>query len=525
VQSPAERIDGDPRTAAWGLWPQVEHPDIGTVRVDGIGMHLSETDWVIDRPGPRLGQHNREVLGELLGLIDPELDELEREEGVVSASAFPGGAAPKAPGQPVSASAFPGGAAPTTPGQPVSAPAGPLDGLRVVELASELSAPAGKLLADLGADVVVVEPPGGSVARRIGPFAGGAPDPQRSLHWWYFNTSKRGLVLDLGTAEGLAELRELLGRADVLVESAAADEVTAWGLDPVAVRAEHPALVHVSVTAHGRAGGAGPPATDLTVLAESGVVWSCGYDARPGEDPLPPVRPAGGHAAQVGAVLAATGTLVAVLHRATTGRGQHVDVSLSAALNVSTESASYAWMVAGQTVRRQTGRHAVPFETQPVQVRAADGRYVTTGFLPSTAAELASVADWLAELGLTDRLAEAFFLEMGVEKGGVDRNSIDPVDLAIRGAARDALELIAQNLDALAFFEEGQRRGFQCGVIQFPDEAFRGAQSVARGFPVPVFHEELGREVDYPGAPFRLGGAPWRIAGRAPRLGPIDGRE
>jgi crotonobetainyl-CoA:carnitine CoA-transferase CaiB-like acyl-CoA transferase len=79
VRSPQERIDDDPRSAAWGLWPRVEHPDIGAVRVDGIGMHLSETDWVIERPGPRLGQHNREVLGELLGLTGTELDELERE--------------------------------------------------------------------------------------------------------------------------------------------------------------------------------------------------------------------------------------------------------------------------------------------------------------------------------------------------------------------------------------------------------------------------------------------------------------
>jgi crotonobetainyl-CoA:carnitine CoA-transferase CaiB-like acyl-CoA transferase len=398
----------------------------------------------------------------------------------------------------------------------VSAPDGPLVGLRVVELAGELSAPAGKLLADLGADVVVVEPPGGSPARRIGPFAGGAPDPERSLHWWHFNTSKRGVVLDPATAAGPAALHELLDRADVLVESAEPAELVAWDL--VDVRAARPALVHVSITPHGRAGGAGPPATDLTLMAESGVVWSCGYDPAPGELPLPPVRPAGGHAAQVGGVLAATGALAALRHRAATGRGQHVDVSVAAALNVTTESATYAWLVAGETVRRQTGRHAVPFETQPVQVRAADGQYVTTGFLPSTAAELAAVAGWLGELGLTDRLAEAFFLDLGVERGGVDRNSTDPVDLAIRGAARDALELIARELDALEFFEEGQRRGFQCGVVRFPDEAFGGAHSVARGFPVAVRHDELDADVLYPGAPFRLGGSPWRIARRAPRL-------
>jgi crotonobetainyl-CoA:carnitine CoA-transferase CaiB-like acyl-CoA transferase len=395
---------------------------------------------------------------------------------------------------------------------PASTPAGPLDGLRVVELAGEHTAAAGKLLADLGADVVVVEPPGGAATRRLGPFAGGAPDPERSLHWWFFNTSKRGLVLDLATADDRAALGELLGRADILVESAGPAEVQAWGLD--AVRAEHPALVHVSITPYGRGAGEQPPSTDLTLLAAAGIPWSCGYDDRS----LPPVRPATGHAAQVGGVLAATGALAAVLHRATTGTGQHVDVSLSAALNVTTELATQAWLVAGATVRRQTGRHAMAIDTQPVQVRAVDGHYVTTGFLPSSGAELRGVAGWLAELGLTDQLEEGFWLEMGIAKGGVDRNSVDPEDLAIRGTAREALQLIARNTTALEFFEDGQRRGFQCGVIQFPDEAFRGAQSIARGFPTPVFHEELGRAVSYPGAPFRSNGAPWRIVRRAPRI-------
>lgn len=81
VRRPAERIDGDIATASWGLWPMVDHPEMGGVRVDGQPVHLSETDWSIGRATPTLGQHNRYVLGDLLGLSDGEIDDLA-DQGV-----------------------------------------------------------------------------------------------------------------------------------------------------------------------------------------------------------------------------------------------------------------------------------------------------------------------------------------------------------------------------------------------------------------------------------------------------------
>ncbi len=82
VQRPGERIDDDPNTAAWQLWPTVEHTAMGDVRVDGLPVHLSETDWEIARGGPCLGEHNERVFGELLGLPTAEIAELRRE-GVI----------------------------------------------------------------------------------------------------------------------------------------------------------------------------------------------------------------------------------------------------------------------------------------------------------------------------------------------------------------------------------------------------------------------------------------------------------
>ena len=82
VQTPRQRVDEDPNTAAWGLWPAISHPEMGEVRVDGLAVHLSETDWVIERGAPTLGQHNEQVLGGLLGVSSEELEQL-RAEGVI----------------------------------------------------------------------------------------------------------------------------------------------------------------------------------------------------------------------------------------------------------------------------------------------------------------------------------------------------------------------------------------------------------------------------------------------------------
>lgn len=82
VQWPEQRIDHDPNTEAWGLWPEVKHTEMGPVRVEGMAAHLSRTDWSLDRAAPCLGEHNREVYGGLLGMSDAEIDQLQAE-GVI----------------------------------------------------------------------------------------------------------------------------------------------------------------------------------------------------------------------------------------------------------------------------------------------------------------------------------------------------------------------------------------------------------------------------------------------------------
>jgi crotonobetainyl-CoA:carnitine CoA-transferase CaiB-like acyl-CoA transferase len=402
----------------------------------------------------------------------------------------------------------------------MTATAGPLDGLRVVELASEHGALAGKMLADLGAEVVLVEPPGGHPTRWFPPFLDDRSDPEGSLWWWHYHTSKLGVVLDLQSSQGLADLRRLVAGADVVLEGEPPERLAGLGFDHPEARAADPRLIWVSITAFGRDPSLprrDEPFTDMTILAGGGPVWSCGYD----DHSMPPVRGGGNQGWHTGCLWAVMGALTAVLHRDVTGHGQHVDVSLHAAANVTTEAGSYEWLVARNTVQRQTGRHAAVVQTRFTRMVGTDGRDVNTGFPPRDPKEMRAVLDWLDELGLRDEFPDAVLLEMGIERGGVQMSELGQDELAteIYGSGRDALLLIASRVAAHEFFVGAQERGLPGAVINAPEEAFEDPHFVARGFPVEVAHPELGRTFRYPGAPYVLPASPWRISRRAPRLG------
>jgi crotonobetainyl-CoA:carnitine CoA-transferase CaiB-like acyl-CoA transferase len=392
-----------------------------------------------------------------------------------------------------------------------------LEGLRVIELASDRAAHAGKLLGDLGADVVVVEPPGGHRSRWYGPFVDDVVDPDRCLWWWHYNTSKRSVVLDVHDEADRARFRELVATADLVLEGEDPGVLDDLGIDHRQLREADPRLVWVSVTPFGRLlADVREPATDLTILAGGGAVWNCGYD----DHSMAPVRPSGGHAHHTASSFAVLGALTALLHRDTSGRGQHVDVSMLAATNVTTEVSSVYWLHEGATLQRQTGRHASEQPTTEIQLRCADGGYVTTPLALTSTGNFQSAIDWLEELGAMAEHDEAFFLQMGVDQGGVSMKvlGVDPVATEIYRAGREALRLIASKLTVAEVFVGAQERGIACGAVYAPDEALQDAHFVARGFPTAVEHPELGRSFTYPGLPFSGDAIPTTIR-RAPLVG------
>ena len=125
---------------------------------------------------------------------------------------------------------------------------GPLAGLRVLELTDEKGQFCGKLLGDLGADVIKIEPPGGEVTRTVGPFFDDIPHPDRSLSFWHYNTSKRGITLNLETADGRQLFRRLASNADVILETLRPGYMASLGLGYEALSASNPGLVMCALT-------------------------------------------------------------------------------------------------------------------------------------------------------------------------------------------------------------------------------------------------------------------------------------
>ena len=213
-----------------------------------------------------------------------------------------------------------------------------LDGIRVLDLSTALGEATGRVLADLGAEVIKVEPPGGCEARFAPPFATKpsaeqprpeAPDgdPETSLFWRAFGLGKRSVVLDLDDPGDRKRFLALVATADILIESSVPGEMDAKGLGFGALDKLNPMLLYVSVTPFGQTGPyARHPATDLTLSAAGGYLNMTGDGDRP---PLPVGLPETAH---LGSVQAAADVLMALYARNRSGQGQHLDTSIQAAV-------------------------------------------------------------------------------------------------------------------------------------------------------------------------------------------------
>jgi len=220
----------------------------------------------------------------------------------------------------------------------------PLAGVRVVDLVDGRAEMCGRLLADLGADVLRLEPPGGGRSRRSVPRVNGT-----SLPFVTHNANKRGAELDLTSAGGRVALLDLVSAADILVEGEPPGRMAALGLGVDVLHTVNPALVVTSVTEFGQTG----PyrdwvATDFVHMALNSVL------ARSGVPDQPPLMPPGSLAGEVAAVQAAWATLVAFWQRLDTGAGDHVDVSI---LEASVQSFDPAFGIGGTAVVDKDARH------------------------------------------------------------------------------------------------------------------------------------------------------------------------
>jgi crotonobetainyl-CoA:carnitine CoA-transferase CaiB-like acyl-CoA transferase len=369
-----------------------------------------------------------------------------------------------------------------------------LAGLRVVECGEMVAAAyATKLLADLGADVVKIEPPAGDRARRLGPFPHGNPDPERSGLHLYLNTNKRSLVADLHTARGRRLLEHVVARADLLVHNLPPVEMEACGLLHDHLAAHNSRLVAVSITPFGLSGPRRDwDATSLTLWGAGGIA---ALNGSPDAEDLPPLAPFGQQAEYQGGLNAAVAALGALMARLRTGRGQHITVSIQESLAAILELTFEYWPYAGLVASR-LGRKPI----QPLDfLECKDG--------------------WIFICCVEEHQWQEFIRMIG----NPDWASIELfADRLSRGANWDALKIFldewAREQSVADLYEAAQRRRIPFAPVSTMGDLLASDHLKARGF-FAVLEPPGMAPITVPGAPYRLSATPWAIRRPAPRLG------
>ena len=281
---------------------------------------------------------------------------------------------------------------------------GMLSPYRVLDLTDERGILCGKILADLGADVIQVEPPGGSSARRIGPFYRDEPGPDSSLFWWSYAANKRSITLNLHAPDGRALLKRLLPTADFLVESGPPGELAALGLGYADLAEINPALIVVSITPFGQTGPyANYQAPDLVGIGMAGLMYVTGDPDRS------PVRVGFPHFYLHGAGAGAAGAMLAHAHRTRTGAGQHVDVSCQDAVARALANAPQSYALDGAIIKRQGSyRQTGSDNYMRITWECSDG-YVNFLFSGGAGAGASAnnIVRWMAEEGMGDAYMES----------------------------------------------------------------------------------------------------------------------
>ena len=374
-----------------------------------------------------------------------------------------------------------------------------LSALRVIELGGGIAASmAGKMLADLGARVVKLEPPAGDPERHEGPFPGGKPDPETGGAFVYLNAGKRSLTLDLETPSGREAMAGLAGRAQLVINALAPGERERFGADYEALAARNPALVMLSITPFGLSGPYRDyAANDLVLTHAGGWGWLCPGKSAPPE--LPPIKPFGRHALVQAGLHGAVAALGALAGAAESGLGEHIDLSVQ------------------QTVAFIIGRH-LPACTYSgrVESRLSPPPYEPMSFYPcrdgwiflicpeqdqfERLLELMGRPDWASDPRLSGREGrETHWAEVKARIGEWTAGwEVEPLFHACQ-----------------------QVRVGAAPVYDYPGLE-RSEHLLAREFFVEQPHRALGA-LKVPGAPYRLRWPMWAVRGPAPALGEANG--
>jgi crotonobetainyl-CoA:carnitine CoA-transferase CaiB-like acyl-CoA transferase len=386
---------------------------------------------------------------------------------------------------------------------------------RVLDLTDDKGLLCGKLMGDMGADVIKIERPGGDPSRDIGPFYHDEVHPAKSLYWFALNLNKRGITLDIESDEGREGLKRLVKTADFLIESFPPGYMDGLGLGYEALEAINPRLIMVSITPFGQTGPyANYKASDIVGMAMGGLMQICGDPDRP------PVRISYPQAYFFASAEGVVGAMAAHYYRETTGRGQHVDVSMQQSIIMVCMTAPATWEMLGINVPRAGSTRFTPRRREDGSIDTVRSRtvwptrdgYVQMHLIGGAVGATSSRA--LVEAMDGAGMATEELKRMDWEAMDFDTITQDEIDSMTR-----PVEKYCAAHATLEIYEEAVKRRILLAALSTVRQLLENPQLQYREAWQDVEHSELKTSITYPGAWARLTETPLILRRRAPLIG------
>jgi len=362
-----------------------------------------------------------------------------------------------------------------------------LNGLRALDLTDEKGFLCGKILADLGVEVIKIERPCGDPARKIGPFWEDIPDPEKRLYWFAYNSNKKGITLNIETADGRQLFKDLVKTADFVIESFSPGYLEKLGIGYNDLSKDQKGLIWASITPFGQKGPySNFKDSDLIVMGMSGTMYQTGEsDGAPLQMSMP-------QACMHAGADAAVGAMVAYYYREKTGDGQQVDVSMQQSAGWFQANAIPVWELnKGILIRAWAFRAGMSKAVGQRQVWKCKDGYVFFNVIGGRtgAKSLKARVDWMHSEGK----ATDFLLNMNWETFDMFTVTRDVMD-KISGPVGDFF----RSHNGKDLLNGAVPRGVSIGPLSSIQDLLEDKCLNARGFWKQIEHPELGTKITYP---------------------------
>ena len=385
-------------------------------------------------------------------------------------------------------------------------------GYRMLDLSDEKGILCGKIFADLGAEVIKVERPGGDPARALPPFYHDEPDPEKSLFWFAYNAGKKSVTLDLTTADGRAVFQDLVKVADFVLESFPVGYLESLELGYAALSRLNPRIILTSLTPFGDTGpGWNQQADDVVLWATGGMM------ALMGERDRPPVRMNLLQSYFHAGAEAAVGTMTAHYPRELTGEGQHVVVNMQACIVWTLMNEQAYPILHGNSVQRNGVFVGSEGMRQRTVFPCKDGQITLLLAGGPLAFSLRAFIKWMDEKRMAPQwMVEKDWSQWGPAtfmnaRGEEVQKEIDAIEAAVTA--------FLMTMTKAEIYAEALKRRILLAPVATVADITASEQLAARDFFVPIAHEDLGATLSYPGPFAKLSVTPLAVAGRAPHIG------